>query len=393
MTYFAACHSSERDQPLIPALLQPAAMAAETDWSCPICRESPGEKASVTPCVHQFCLGCIVRWAKWKPSCPLCRLPIKSIIYSVRSEDDFLEIALPGSSDASAAGHQEDQGAAQAMPSTHVAGFPPELWASIFQECSEVLEPLLPWLNQELSEVLRTRWWEVALAQSVVVATLCYYGLSEEALVRELQALLQEQTATFVRRLISTAADRCNDEILRRLNLLNSLAQEEQEEQEQQEQEQQEQEGQQEEQQEQQEQREQQEEQQEQQEQGPAVIPTTCQETPTPILVSTRSLGVSSVEADAGTLETTPGGGPGSSPSSPIPAEGEQPQEEPGRAAAVAVAVAGPSAQGCSRSPCTPGRDTLCLPEEPRRRPKRKASGHQESPQPPKRLSRRRQQK
>ncbi|RMC15909.1 hypothetical protein DUI87_08114 [Hirundo rustica rustica] len=162
-------------------------MATETEQNCPICRDVPGEIASVTPCVHLFCLGCIVRWAERNPSCPLCRQAIDSIIFSVRSEEDFLEIVLPSPSDSSAADHQHEQGAAELMPRTYVAGFPPELWAGFFQECPEILEPLLPWLNQELSELLRTGWWEVALAQSAIVANLCRSGLSEEALVRELQ--------------------------------------------------------------------------------------------------------------------------------------------------------------------------------------------------------------
>ncbi|NXM60578.1 TOPRS ligase, partial [Illadopsis cleaveri] len=349
-------------------------MATETEWNCPICRDIPGEIASVTPCVHLFCLGCIVRWAKRRPSCPLCRQAINSIIYSVRSDEDFLEMVLPGPSDSSAAGQQDEQAAAEPMPRTYVAGYPPELWAGFFQDCPEILEPLLPWLNQELSELLRTHWWEVALAQSTVVANLCRYGLSEEALVRELHPTLQEQTAPFVRRLIDIAADRCSDEILRQMNLLNAQAEEKQEQEE--------------------EQAEQEQEQQEQEEQeeqdGPTAIPgpsASRQGTPSPIVASSCSPVVSNVEADVGTSAAALRGGPGRSPSAPVPAEREQRQEQPGRAAA----GAGPSARGCSRSPPAPGRDTDCLPEGPRRPAKRRASGPQDSPQPPKRPSRQRQ--
>ncbi|NXH09002.1 TOPRS ligase, partial [Loxia leucoptera] len=340
-------------------------MATETEWNCPICRDIPGEIASVTPCVHLFCLGCIVRWAKTKPSCPLCRQAISSIIYSVRSEEDFLEIVLPSPSDSSAAHHQDEQRAAEPMPRAYVAGYPPEAWAGFFQECSEILEPLLPWLNQELSEMLRTRWWEVALAQSAIVANLCRYGLSEEALVRELHPLLQEQTVAFVRRLIDIAADRCSDEILRQMNLLSSHAEEEQE----------------------------QEEEEEEEEEGSTALrgpSASPQRTPTPTLASPCSPVVSNVEADVGTMEATLRGGPGRSPSAPVPAERGQPQEEPGSGAAAAAGAGGPSAQGCGRSPSAPGRDRDCSPEGPRRPAKRRASGPQESPQPPKRPSRRR---
>ncbi|XP_041256280.1 uncharacterized protein LOC121333734 [Onychostruthus taczanowskii] len=336
-------------------------MATETEWNCPICRDIPGEIASVTPCVHLFCLGCIVRWAKRKPSCPLCRQAINSIIYSVRSEEDFLEIVLPSPSDSSTAHHQDEQGAAELMPRAYVAGFPPQVWADFFQDCSEILEPLLPWLNQELLELLRTRWWEVALAQSAIIANLCRYGLSEEALVRELHPLLQEQTVAFVRRLIDVAADRCSDEILRQMNLRNSHAEEEEEEEEEQE--------------------------------GPTAIPgpsASPQGTRPPTLASSCSPVVSSVEVDVGTLEATLRGGPGRSPSAPVPAEREQPPEEPGSRAA---AIAGPSAQGYNCSTSAAGRDRDCLPEGLRRPAKRRTSSPQDSPQPPKRPSRRRRHK
>ncbi|CAN8178521.1 unnamed protein product [Coccothraustes coccothraustes] len=339
-------------------------MATETEWNCPICWDIPDEIASVTPCVHQFCLGCIVRWAKMKPLCPLCRQAISSIIYSVRSEEDFLEIVLPRPSDSSAAHHQDGQGAAEPMPRAYVAGYPPEVWAGFFQERSEILEPLLPWLNQELSELLRTRWWELALAQSGIVANLCRYGLSEEALVRELHPLLQEQTVAFVRRLINIAADRCSDEILRHMNLLNSHAEQEQEQ-----------------------------EQEQAEEEGSPALPgpsASPQGTPTPTLASSCSPVVSNVEADVGTMEATLRGRPGCSPSTLIPAEPGQPQEQPGSGAAAAAAAAGgPSAQGRGRSPSAPGRDRDCSPEGRRRPAKRRASGSQESPQPPKRPSRR----
>ncbi|CAN8179347.1 unnamed protein product, partial [Coccothraustes coccothraustes] len=70
-------------------------------------------------------------------------------------------------------------------------------------------------------------------------------------------------------------------------------------------------------------------------------------------------------------------------------------QENPGSArptaaaAAAAAAAGGPPAQGRGRSPSAPGRDRDCSPEGRRRPAKRRASGSQESPQPPKRPSRR----
>uniref|UniRef100_A0A8B9CA98 RING-type domain-containing protein n=1 Tax=Anser brachyrhynchus TaxID=132585 RepID=A0A8B9CA98_9AVES len=40
------------------------AMATEADVTCPVCQGTPKEPSIVIPCRHQFCLGCIMRWAK-----------------------------------------------------------------------------------------------------------------------------------------------------------------------------------------------------------------------------------------------------------------------------------------------------------------------------------------
>lgn len=201
-------------------------MATQVEWSCPICRDSEDDVSYVTPCLHQFCLGCIVRWAKRKPSCPLCRQPINSILYSVRSEVDFLEIIVQQPSDPSVAGHPEQQRAVRPAPRAQAAGFQPEVWAGLFRGSLEILEPLLSWLNQVLH---RACWWELALAQGTVITNLCRYGLDEEALVRELEPFLQHQTATFVRQLISVATGRCREQILQQRGLLHSRAAEERE--------------------------------------------------------------------------------------------------------------------------------------------------------------------
>ncbi|XP_027567780.1 E3 ubiquitin-protein ligase Topors-like [Pipra filicauda] len=322
-------------------------MAEEAPWNCPICRDAEGEVASVMPCLHVFCLGCIVRWAKKTPSCPLCRQGIHAIIYSVRSEEDFLEIFLEPPSDPVVADQEDEEADEEQMP-TYVAGFPVELWARLFQESPEILEPVLPWLNQELSVLFGAQWWEEALAESTILANLCRSGLDQEALVRELQPILQDHTVAFVRQLISVAADRCNDEIRRQMALLASHTDEEQG--------------------------------------SPPARPgpsASRERTPSPGLAFSRSPAVSSAEEDTSTLEVPLHGSPGRSPSPPAPAEQERPQEE-------AAAVAGPSGQGCTRSSSTPGQDRDCLPGGPRRPQKRRASGPQDPPQPCKRPSRRR---
>uniref|UniRef100_A0A672V4T7 RING-type E3 ubiquitin transferase n=1 Tax=Strigops habroptila TaxID=2489341 RepID=A0A672V4T7_STRHB len=46
-------------------------VAMELEDRCPICLGSWEEASYVTPCLHQFCYECILRWAETKPECPL----------------------------------------------------------------------------------------------------------------------------------------------------------------------------------------------------------------------------------------------------------------------------------------------------------------------------------
>uniref|UniRef100_A0A803XYJ7 RING-type E3 ubiquitin transferase n=1 Tax=Meleagris gallopavo TaxID=9103 RepID=A0A803XYJ7_MELGA len=48
-------------------------MATELDRRCPICLDTMDDASYVMPCLHQFCFGCIQRWAESRPTCPLCK--------------------------------------------------------------------------------------------------------------------------------------------------------------------------------------------------------------------------------------------------------------------------------------------------------------------------------
>nr|XP_021154911.1 uncharacterized protein LOC110365170 [Columba livia] len=187
-------------------------MAAETEWSCPMCRSADDEVAYVTPCMHQLCLGCVLRWAKRRSSCPLCRQTVNTVVFSVWSEHDFLEMDLPEPSDPSADSDQDEQEAAELMRRNYVAALQPQVWAGLFRSSREIMEPLLSWVNEVLQGPF---WWELAMAQGTIVTALCRHGLDQEALVRELRPFLRDQTATFVRQLMDVAAERCSERVLR----------------------------------------------------------------------------------------------------------------------------------------------------------------------------------
>jgi len=87
-------------------------MASEAkDVTCPVCQGAPKEPSYVLPCLHRFCFGCIMRWAKRISTCPLCRQRITSILCSIWAEDDFLEVQLAAGAEAQADSQQDEQGA------------------------------------------------------------------------------------------------------------------------------------------------------------------------------------------------------------------------------------------------------------------------------------------
>ncbi|XP_042695203.1 uncharacterized protein LOC122171582 [Centrocercus urophasianus] len=317
---------------------QPGAMDVASDWVCPICGQIREDVTYVTPCQHQLCYGCAIWWAYKKPSCAVCGHEITTIRYSVRSDDDFLECAVPqpaAHSDQDQ-GLQEEQGPAEPVLIPPEHSFPAEVWAAFFREHQEDLEPLLQWLQEEIQQQSSNDWWEVHAGQWTTINFLCEHGLDEEALLQALQPITNGDVVPFVRRLIGTAAALYGPTIRHELDHRDSHAAGGRED-------------------------------------GPAASTITS----TSHLEPPASGPGRSTSPAGPSAEELPGsspGGPGR-PSTATAPSAEEPQEEPGQAAA-----AGPSAQGRDRSS-----------GGPRRPPKRKASSSRQDSSPPrKRRPRRR---
>ncbi|OXB75213.1 UNVERIFIED_CONTAM: hypothetical protein H355_004663 [Colinus virginianus] len=321
-------------------------MAATGEFMCPICRDVRRDIAAATPCNHQFCLGCIQRWAKLSATCPLCRVPMRTIKASVWGDKEHIEfIVSPPAAPVPA--NFLDGTAARAPPAVPLppvqrgagpqgwerpGGLLPQEWAALFREQSSILDPVLPSLHQKLSSTLGMTWWQVRLAESLFLCCLCHLGLDRDAMLQCIEPSVGSIAGPLIVWLIDTIVSRCGQEA-RRLRGLEDGGDD----------------------------------------QGQEDIPAAP--SPQRTLTPSTSTDLDTQEEVPGTSSGVSHGGDGELPSAPSPGEQEQAFEEPGQEAA------GPSAQGFSRT-----RQRRESSSRRTRRPRRRrASSAQDGPQPCKR--------
>ncbi|NWR92980.1 TOPRS ligase, partial [Furnarius figulus] len=334
-------------------------MAKGTDWSCPICHNTRNDVASALPCRDQFCLGCILRWAKTNPGCPLCSRPIEIVRFSERGKRDYLQFAITapeqlredsrraGSAPFELAENSSDGPVVSPLSSSQRALSPaeqgtagpelmdallPEVWAELFRTQRQLLDPVLPWLRQRLAAVYQDQWWQAEAAEGSILHGLCICGPDAEVLVEVLEPLLNGHTASLVHGIISVISDQCSEEAQRLLCFRHASTT------------------------------------------SSSSSCTSSQE----VTLASGPTGFGG-EEEAGASETILQGSPSCPPSTSMCSEQDQPQQEPQQAAP----VAGLSDQGYS--PSAPGQGRNHSPGEPRRGRRRRASSPQDSPQPSKR--------
>ncbi|XP_019472342.1 E3 ubiquitin-protein ligase Topors-like [Meleagris gallopavo] len=273
-------------------------MAAEQAWLCPICRDERRDVAYAVPCCHEFCLGCILRWAKQNNSCPLCRTVMTVIRVAEWDNDEDLDFMIwppaqpvpacfqagiaPGYSPRSSspspslsplpsplpflllqeeweneeaeeqdAQEADEEGAEEAQEQwaeeaeeqqakeedeeeaeeveelqaeeaedePTVGGLLPEIWAALFRQHQQILDPVLPWLRQELRVIFGGQWWPALSTESIILNALCNAGLDSEALVQEVWPVLENRAEALIQGLIDTIVCQCGEEALRQLDL------------------------------------------------------------------------------------------------------------------------------------------------------------------------------
>ena len=100
-----------------------------------------------------------------------------------------------------------------------VGGLLLEVWAALFRQHPEILDPVLPWLCQELQNIFGTQWWEAMAAENLILNTLCDIRLDSEALIQLLQPALGDRAEMLIQGLVDTVVNRWGEEAHGQLGL------------------------------------------------------------------------------------------------------------------------------------------------------------------------------
>ena len=100
-----------------------------------------------------------------------------------------------------------------------VGGLLLEVWAALFRQHPEILDPVLPWLRQELRAIFGTQWWEAMAAENLILNTLCNIGLDTEALTQLLRPALGDRAETLIQGLVDATVNRWGEEAHGQLGL------------------------------------------------------------------------------------------------------------------------------------------------------------------------------
>jgi len=110
-----------------------------------------------------------------------------------------------------------------------VGGLLPEEWAALFRERQDILNPVLPLMEQQLSHIHVLRWWQINWLKSIILAFLCQVGLDRDALVQHLEGILGPTTGQFVDITTEAIVSQCGQVARRLLGLEDPSASQEHE--------------------------------------------------------------------------------------------------------------------------------------------------------------------
>ncbi|RLV97010.1 hypothetical protein DV515_00012215 [Chloebia gouldiae] len=95
------------------------------------------------------------------------------------------------------------------------------VWAGLFWQQQQLLDPAQPWLCQRLSEIYGDQWWRAETAEASILHSLCAHGPDAEALVEALQPLLNGHIALLVPGIIGAIVGQCSKEAQRLLRFFH----------------------------------------------------------------------------------------------------------------------------------------------------------------------------